>query len=228
MTQDQEGKDHEKEPEQSGDKGTDGDRADRDAGDRGGRDHPLGGDRYAREFQQMSDRVTQMARDAGIDVPDRAQDRDDRQRSTEYHLMNDFSAHADSPFSLGAKLGDLSARTEYVGIMLVASRHDFIVTSSLSTSGHNTNSLHYKGRAADVRTFDRTNEEVDQFIHDAKMEGISVRDERVRPQGQKVWDGPHLHLSVPEHWHEANDRSTVGRDQQSPNSTNETRGIVLP
>jgi hypothetical protein len=45
-------------------------------------------------------------------------------------------------------------------------------------------------------------EEIQEFIDAAQRAGISVRDERTRPAGQRVWDGPHLHLSVPEHWHD--------------------------
>lgn len=69
----------------------------------------------------------------------------------------------------------------------------FAVTST--TGGrHNAGSLHPLGRAVDVRTFDKTSEQITQLMIRAIQAGIRVVDERIRPTGQKVWGGPHLHL----------------------------------
>jgi GGDEF domain-containing protein len=69
----------------------------------------------------------------------------------------------------------------------------FTITST--TGGkHNTGSLHYSGRAIDVRTRDKTPDQIDAFKRQMEGEGFRVRDERTRPQGQKVWGGPHLHV----------------------------------
>lgn len=77
-----------------------------------------------------------------------------------------------------------------------AETHGFTVTST--TGGkHNVGSKHYRGLAIDVRTRDKTNAQVEKFIAAAKAAGIKVRDERVRPAGQKVWGGAHLHLEIP-------------------------------
>lgn len=67
----------------------------------------------------------------------------------------------------------------------------------ISTTGgtHNNGSAHYDGRAADVRTRDRSPLEIARFVEAADQAGLRVRDERTRPQGQEVWGGPHLHLS---------------------------------
>lgn len=69
-------------------------------------------------------------------------------------------------------------------------------TVTATTGGkHNKGSAHYEGRALDLRTRDKTDEEVAQMIAQLEAMGLSVRDERVQPKGQKVWGGPHLHVS---------------------------------
>lgn len=71
----------------------------------------------------------------------------------------------------------------------------FKVTST--TGGrHNVGSAHYAGRAIDVRTRDKSPDEVARLMEEAQSTGLKVRDERVRPRGQKVWGGAHLHLEV--------------------------------
>jgi WXG100 family type VII secretion target len=72
----------------------------------------------------------------------------------------------------------------------------FTVTST--TGGqHNKGSAHYDGRAIDVRTRDKTNDQINALIDQVKRAGYIVRDERTRPPGQKVWGGPHLHVEAP-------------------------------
>ncbi len=79
------------------------------------------------------------------------------------------------------------------GLINFARSRGFTVTST--TGGrHNPGSAHYRGRAIDVRTRDKTPQQVEQFIRDARAAGYRVRDERRRPAGQRVWSGPHLHL----------------------------------
>jgi hypothetical protein len=74
-----------------------------------------------------------------------------------------------------------------------AEGHNFTVTST-TDGGHNTGSAHYAGRAVDVRTKDKTPEEVEDFMEKARAAGYIVRDERVRPAGQARWSAPHIHL----------------------------------
>jgi hypothetical protein len=82
------------------------------------------------------------------------------------------------------------------GLAEFARKKGFRVTST--TGGrHNPGSAHYEGRAIDVGTREKTSAEVESFMTDARAAGIDVRDERARPPGQKVWGGPHVHLSVP-------------------------------
>lgn len=72
----------------------------------------------------------------------------------------------------------------------------FTITST--TGGeHNTGSRHYGGGAIDVRTRDKTPEEVNQMMSEAIQNGFRVFDERTRPPGQKVWSGPHVHIEIP-------------------------------
>jgi DNA topoisomerase IB len=76
-----------------------------------------------------------------------------------------------------------------------ASRNDLTVTSGRE-GRHNRGSAHGSGAALDFRTRDKSPEEVERVFSAARLEGLGVGDERVRPQGQKVWGGPHGHLSV--------------------------------
>lgn len=91
---------------------------------------------------------------------------------------------------------DYHPSDDYKKIVAFAHEQGFTVTSTTGDK-HNKNSAHYKGKAADVRTKDKTPEQVEQFIKLAKKRGFKVRDERSRPAHQKVWSGPHLHLEVP-------------------------------
>lgn len=80
-------------------------------------------------------------------------------------------------------------------MVAVAKIYGFTVTST--TGGqHNSGSLHAKGLAIDVRTHDKTPDQVNNFIKEVERQGYRVRDERVRPAAQKVWSGPHLHIEV--------------------------------
>lgn len=82
----------------------------------------------------------------------------------------------------------------YKGMVRLAQKHGFTVTST--TGGkHNKGSLHGQGRAIDVRTRDKSPKQIKDFIAAARAAGYNVKDERVRPKGQKVWSGPHLHIS---------------------------------
>jgi hypothetical protein len=68
---------------------------------------------------------------------------------------------------------------------------------------HNEGSLHYLGRAVDVRTNAggkqiKTEAEIQKLKSDAAALGFHVLDERTHPAGQKVWGGPHLHISIPD------------------------------
>ncbi len=85
------------------------------------------------------------------------------------------------------------AELPYKGMVRLARAHGLTVTST--TGGkHNKGSLHGRGRAIDVRTRGVSSRKLTAFIRDAKKHGYEVHDERVRPRGQKVWSGPHLHI----------------------------------
>jgi RHS repeat-associated protein len=78
----------------------------------------------------------------------------------------------------------------------------FVVTGTnerLTADGkpaHNVGSAHYDGYAIDVRTWDHTNEQIQAFMTTMRGQGYIVLDERIRPPGQKVWGGPHVHVEA--------------------------------
>jgi hypothetical protein len=89
-----------------------------------------------------------------------------------------------------AKYAEINTNNDLTGF---AAQHGFDVTST--TGGkHNVGSKHYQGKAIDVRTRDKSPEEIAAFIAKAQQQGFRVLDERQRPAGQAVWGGPHLHL----------------------------------
>ena len=89
-----------------------------------------------------------------------------------------------------AKYAGLNTNNDLTGF---AAQHGFDITST--TGGkHNTGSKHYQGKAIDVRTKNKSNSDIADFIAKAERQGYKVFDERDRPAGQAVWGGPHLHL----------------------------------
>lgn len=74
-----------------------------------------------------------------------------------------------------------------------AGKHGFRVTSG-SGGKHNPGSLHPLNRAVDVSVRGKDPEEVEAFIGRCRRQRFRVLDERVRPIGQAVWSGPHLHI----------------------------------
>jgi hypothetical protein len=75
----------------------------------------------------------------------------------------------------------------------LAKKHGFRVTSG-SGGKHNIGSLHPLNRAIDVSVKDKTINDILAFKETCSQYGLWVRDERVRPKGQLVWSGPHLHI----------------------------------
>lgn len=75
-----------------------------------------------------------------------------------------------------------------------AARHDLLITSGRE-GRHNPGSAHGGGGALDFRTRDLTPERFGQVREAARAEGLNLGDERARPSGQRVWGGPHGHLS---------------------------------
>jgi hypothetical protein len=71
-----------------------------------------------------------------------------------------------------------------------ARERGFVVTSS--TGGHHLGWAHKAGRAVDVRTRDHSTSSVNDFMRDARGNGITVIDER--RGGNAAWSGAHLHL----------------------------------
>lgn len=95
---------------------------------------------------------------------------------------------------LGVKGGSKSGVSSLDQAKRLVESQGFVVGST--TGGrHNAGSLHYQGRALDVKIGGKTTREIEEFMAWASKQGFNVRDERTRPSGQKVWGGPHLHLS---------------------------------
>ncbi|HUF02780.1 MAG TPA: hypothetical protein VMM38_01250 [Aridibacter sp.] len=91
------------------------------------------------------------------------------------------------------KLSPLERVWNWRDLKKFAEERGFIVRST--TGGkHNVGSLHPQGLAIDIRTRDKTAQQIGEFIAQALAAGIRVVDERLRPPGQRVWRGEHLHL----------------------------------
>ena len=67
---------------------------------------------------------------------------------------------------------------------------------SSTGGGHNEGSLHYSGKALDIRTKDKTPQQIAEFIAAALEKGFRIVDERVRPKPGSKWTGEHLHAEI--------------------------------
>ena len=80
-------------------------------------------------------------------------------------------------------------------LVKIAEANNFRVTSTTGGS-HNRGSKHFLGLAIDVRTRDKTANQITDFMNLVRNEGLTVLDERTRPPHQPVWGGPHLHIEI--------------------------------
>jgi hypothetical protein len=99
---------------------------------------------------------------------------------------------------------------DYHDLRRAAEQRGFHVTHDIDGT-HNPNSLHYRGQAIDVRTWDHSSQQVDAFITQMRDLGLTVLDERTRPSHQAVWDGSHIHIQIPQRTNNPRRDNTLGR-----------------
>lgn len=87
---------------------------------------------------------------------------------------------------------DMSGMTPLQRLLSFAGQHGLIVTSTTGGS-HVRGSMHYLGRAIDVRTRGKSQEFIEDVMAAARNAGFRVLDERADP-GHGKWTGPHLHI----------------------------------
>jgi len=95
-----------------------------------------------------------------------------------------------APGAPGAVLDGVDGR-----LLSFAHRNGLHITSGRE-GRHNIGSKHYSGKAIDFRTRGLSEEFWQHLERDALEHGLKLRDERLRPHGQKVWGGPHAHLET--------------------------------
>jgi hypothetical protein len=107
------------------------------------------------------------------------------------------TADYDHPFGerklSGAEWVMLDAYALHLGLSVTST----LAKSEAEKKEHNLGSAHALGRAIDVRTRDRTRNEINQLITFLMKFNITIRDERLWPFRQKTWKGPHLHIETP-------------------------------
>ncbi len=109
-----------------------------------------------------------------------------------FEALNGASSFAKNKATRAASTVSTTGRP-FEAMARLAEQHGLTVTSTTGGT-HNTRSRHYQGRAIDVRTRGVSQERLDAFMADARAHGYTVRDERTRPAGQRVWGGPHVHI----------------------------------
>lgn len=80
-------------------------------------------------------------------------------------------------------------------LLQFARRNNLKITSARD-GRHNVGSKHGRGKAIDFRTRGLSEEFWQHLARDAYQHQLKLRDERVRPLGQKVWSGPHGHCET--------------------------------
>lgn len=83
----------------------------------------------------------------------------------------------------------------YKDIVSIVEEMNWRVTASKG-GRHNTGSKHYKGKAVDVSVKFKSEYDIILLTHTLTEKGYVVVDERIRPSGQRVWTGPHLHIYI--------------------------------
>lgn len=97
--------------------------------------------------------------------------------------------------SLSALANDV-CRTDHVDLRQIVENMGWVVTSAKG-GGHNAHSLHYIGKAIDISVRGKTEFDIAMLYTVVEGLGYKIRDERKRPKGQRIWGGPHMHISVP-------------------------------
>lgn len=87
-------------------------------------------------------------------------------------------------------------QNNYIDIRNLVTSMGWTVTSEMG-GGHNAHSRHYVGKAVDIRTRGRSDFDIAMLFTVLENIGYEIRDERVRPKGQRVWKGAHIHIQVP-------------------------------
>lgn len=88
-----------------------------------------------------------------------------------------------------------SCTSNYVDLRKIAIGMGWKVTSEMG-GGHNAHSRHYVGKAIDVSVRGKSEFDIIALWTIMDRYGYIFRDERVRPKGQRVWKGKHIHLAV--------------------------------
>jgi len=115
------------------------------------------------------------------------------------------------------KLDNPVATSDFLsGATDFANQFNFDITST-NQGQHNVGSKHYTGNAMDVRTRNKSDKEIADFIQEAERRGYKVLDERQRPAGQPVWGGPHLHIQTRKFGGQNNNKTMKIRIVSGPN-----------
>jgi hypothetical protein len=93
-------------------------------------------------------------------------------------------------------VSNADCNADYSDLSKMVRAMGWTVTSEMG-GGHNAHSKHYRGKAVDVSVRKRTQFHIDILTEVMAKWGYRVLDERVRPRGQRVWGGPHLHIDIP-------------------------------
>lgn len=93
------------------------------------------------------------------------------------------------------RISHASTSGDYTQLVAFARKHGFTITAAKGGK-HNPGSPHYEGRAIDVRTRDKTAQQINAFIRAAIDAGYGVVDERKDAPSGVVHSGPHIHLEV--------------------------------
>jgi hypothetical protein len=185
--------------------------------DRQDREWSLSEGKYDKEFDAIKESIKDWGDGTGLDPHGGTGNRDKTNR-----VHTDWNLSEDSNDQKADRTWGLTKSADWMKISFFAMSKGFHVGSTIGGK-HNKGSVHPDGKAADIRTWDKTKQQVEDFIKDAKAAGFNVRDERTRPEGQKEWDGPHLHLSTPKTLRELSASDNLNKDKGGGKTRDKTR-----
>lgn len=181
-------------------------------------EHPLGGEQYQKEFQDMQDKFQEWLNskdfDRSTDLKGEVERIIDHYRintgdfedastklkldtGNRYSLTDEATGGRESPFHVGDRVDPRAF--DYTNLLILAYDRGLSdrVTSTIGEKGeHSETSFHYDGRAIDIRTGGLSKEQIDSIRNEFARYGVRCYDETDKSNWTEKTTGYHLHFDT--------------------------------